>query len=82
MSESSEDPAVGELIELGPDDYLQESASAPEIVMAGSSAVTTLVNLYDVARRRKSDRAVEPEPPKLELPPGVDRDDDRDRRRR
>jgi hypothetical protein len=69
--------AEGDQIELGPDDYLQESAvDVSAVVAAGASAVSALAAVYNANEARKSrrDRDDRPAPPTLELPPGVERD--------
>ena len=70
--------AEGDQIELGPDDYLQESADVPGIVAAGASTVSALVAAYSAnqVRKNRRDREAPPEPPKIELPSGVERNDD------
>lgn len=83
MSDSSDDLSDGELIDLGPTDYLEESARATEIISAGASTVSALAAVYTASRARKvaAPAKNEPEPRKLQLPPGVDSDENHGSRR-
>lgn len=64
-------------IEIGPEDYLQESG-ATEIITATAASLGAGAALYSAYLASRGDRSQEPEQepdtPEIELPPGVERD--------
>jgi hypothetical protein len=64
-------------IEIGPEDYLQES-EATEIITATAASLGAGAALYSAYLASRGDRSQEPEQepdmPEIDLPPGVERD--------